>query len=142
MSEMTFEESVNAQVALLENGRPLDAFDKFFAFDGVMYANDQIFADSAAEAREKQERYILAATSIDGCIVDLRTNAQAQICVFRNRSSFTTSNGAIHKIDGLCWQLWSNGKVVVERYFEGAEMEQQLAAGILDKPENLTPIVT
>lgn len=126
------------QIALLEAGQPLEAFDKFFAADGIMYANDAVFARSAEEGHRKQAPYVGAAMSINGQIVDLRLAEAAQICVFRNRTSFVTADGQTHQIDGLCWQRWNNGRIVEERYYDGALMDQLLADGILANPQKLS----
>lgn len=134
MAGNRFQASVDGQIALLNDGHPLEAFDRYFAADGVMYANGEIFARNAAEGRRKQEPYIASATSITGNIVDLVVSEEKQICAFRNRSSFVTSGGKTHQIDGLCWQRWLDGKIVEERYFDGDEMQKVLNIGILKSP--------
>ncbi|WP_310621468.1 hypothetical protein [Flexibacterium corallicola] len=136
-SEYAFTGLVEGQIQLLNLGKPLEAFDRYFDVSGVMFANGELFADGAAMAREKQEPYIAAATSIRGQIIDLKMNSELQICVFRNRTSFTIADGTVHQIDGLCWQQWREGKIVEERYFDGTKMQSQIDAGILDKPEIL-----
>ncbi len=130
-----FRMSVDGQIALLNDGQPLEAFDRYFAADGVMYANGKIFARNAAEGRKKQEPYIATATSITGHIVDLVVSEEKEICAFRNRSSFENSDGKKHQIDGICWQRWLDGKIMEERYFDGGEMQKMLNIGILTSPE-------
>jgi hypothetical protein len=130
-----FLKNVEAQIALLDQGKPLEAFDQFFAANGVMYANGEIFAKDAAEGRRKQEPYMNSATSILGSIVDLVVSSEREICAFRNRTSFVVAAGKKHQIDGICWQRWQNGKIVEERYFDGSEMQKMLDAGILSSPE-------
>jgi hypothetical protein len=130
-----FRLNVEAQIALLNDGNPLEAFDQYFATDGVMYANGEIFAGNAAEGRSKQEPYIAAAASITGKIVDLILSEDKAICAFRNRSSFVTTSGEKHQIDGLCWQRWHDGRIVEERYFDGDAMQKMLKLGILASPE-------
>lgn len=132
-----FLKNVEAQIALLDQGKPLEAFDQFFAANGVMYANGEIFAKDAAEGRRKQEPYMTSATSILGSIVDLVVSSEWEICAFRNRTSFVVSAGKKHQIDGICWQRWQNGKIVEERYFDGSEMQKMLDAGILSSPEKI-----
>lgn len=135
MPQLTFTQSVHAQVALLVDGNPLEAFDQFFAPDGVMYANGERFARSAAEGRRKQEPYILAAKSIVGLIDDLVLIKEHEICAFRNKSSFITNDNVAHTIDGLCWQKWQNGRIIEERYFDGVRMQAVISDGILQKPD-------
>lgn len=134
---MDFENHVNQQITLLNEGKPLEAFDQFFDTAGVMYSNGEVFASSAHEGRQKQERYINAAASIDGNITDIKILASKEICVFRNQSSFVTDDGAKHQINGLCWQHWQNGKIKEEQYFDGERMNNHIANGVLDQPELL-----
>lgn len=134
---MDFENHVNQQIVLLNEGKPLEAFDQFFDMSGVMYANGEVFASSAQEGRQKQEPYIRAAASIDGNITDVKILTSKEICVFRNQSSFVTDDGTKHQIDGLCWQHWRNGKITEEQYFDGERMNNHIANGVLDQPELL-----
>lgn len=140
MPQLTFTQSVHAQIALLVDGNPLEAFDRFFAPDGVMYANGERFAGSAAEGRKKQEPYILAAKSIVGVIDDLVVMKEREICAFRNKSSFITSDDVAHNIDGLCWQRWQNGQIIEERYFDGVHMQAVISDGILQTPDLIQTI--
>jgi len=135
----SFEALVLAQIDLLNDGKPLEAFDTFFSSNGVMFANDDLFATGAVEGRKKQEPYISAATSINGLISGLKINAASEVCVFRNKSNFSTGEGAPHQIDGLCWQKWTSGKISEERYYDGILMGKTIADGILSAPEEFTP---
>lgn len=135
MPNPSFRECVDLQVEMLLSGQPLEAFDRFFATDGIMYANDVIFARDAEEGRRKQENYILSAKSINGLIVDLHISDTRNICVFRNRTSFTTPDDSVHQIDGLCWQKWRGDQISEERYYDGDRMRELISEGILQKPE-------
>ncbi len=137
MAEQAFVKKVKAQIALLNEGKPLEAFDQFFSAKGVMFANGVMFAKNAAEGRQKQEPYINSATSIFGNVVDLVVSEENEICAFRNRTSFVASDGERHQIDGVCWQRWQSGKIVEERYFDGDEMHRMLNNGILTSPEKI-----
>ena len=128
---MGFRESLHDEIALLNKGRPLEAFDRHFADDGVMYDNDEMFGRDKAEARAKQEPFIAAAASIRGRIADARIDEQAEMSVFRNRSSFVTASGETVQIDGLVVQRWVRGQIVEERYYRGELMEEKLASGAL-----------
>ena len=137
MAGKLFRMNVNEQIALLNDGKPLEAFDRYFEAGGVMYANGKIFAHDAAEGRRKQEPFIASATSICGKIVDLVLSEGEEVCAFRNQSSFVAPGGKKHQIDGLCWQRWLEGKIIEERYFEGEEMQKMLNIGILRSPEKI-----
>ena len=119
------------QVELLNAGKPLAAFDAYFAEDGVMFANDQLFARGAAAARQKQEPFINAARSIAGEITDFQSLPAKEQCVFHNRTRFTDAQGNAHQIDGLCWQQWRGGKIIEERYYDGTLMQTRISEGIL-----------
>lgn len=133
-STPSFRTCVTQQIELLEAGQPLEAFDTFFAADGIMYANDEVFARSAEEGHRKQAPYVGAAKSISGLIVDLAISETDGICVFRNKTSFTTADDVTHQIDGLCLQRWHNGQIVEERYYDGELMEKLISEGILTNP--------
>ena len=132
-----FERCVLKQIEFLNAGQPLEAFDAYFSHDGVMFANDVVFASSADEARKKQEPFISAADSISGLITDLKTHLHSETCVFRNKTSFTSHDGQTHQIDGLCWQQWAQGKIAEERYYDGDAMLAIILTGVLLKPEQL-----
>ncbi len=102
-----------------------------------MYANDGLFASGAVEGRAKQEPFIAAAKTITGHITDVITLEEEGVCVFRNCSKFTDSNGVDQQIDGLNWQKWKDGLVVEERYYDGDLMTQLVSEGVLDNPAML-----
>ena len=102
-----------------------------------MYANDVLFASGAVEGRAKQEPSITAAKSITGGISDVTVLVTENVCVFRNHTRFTGSNGMEHQIDGLSWQRWKDGFVVEERYYDGDLMMQLVSEGILGNPAML-----
>lgn len=135
MNAKSFAQAVHGQIELLRSGKPLDSIDQYFAEDGVMYANGELFAEGAAAARKKQEPFISSAREIVGKIVDVKLNETAEICVFRNRSSFKDADGKVHQIDGLCWQKWTDGKIAEEQYFQGDMMNEMISSGLLESPE-------
>lgn len=134
---MTWTDAAQAQIDLLNAGKPLAAIDAFFGQEIVMYANDELFATGKVESRAKQEPYISAAKSISGRIADVTILAERNICVFRNLSTFSNSDGATHAIDGLCWQLWADNFVIEERYYDGVLMQKMIDDGLLVHPEIL-----
>ena len=134
---MTFRAAVDDQVSLLDAGKPLEAFDRYFADDGVMFDNDAVFARGKVECRAKQEPFISAAASIQGNIAQCTIDEPRRICVLHNKSTFETADGKTVQIDGLHWQRWEAGKIVEERYYRGEMMQQRIAAGILERPGEL-----
>lgn len=131
MESNSFVAATNKQIELLRDGKPLEAFDVFFASTVQMFANDVLFADGAVEGRTKQEPFISAAQSIIGKVEDVVIDEARGLCAFRNLSQFVDGAGVVQQIDGLCWQRWDDGKVVEERYYDGAMMNVLLKDGLL-----------
>lgn len=127
----TLDELVDYQVSLLRSGKPLEAFDEFYGEAVQMYANDTLFASGFTDGRSKQEPYITSAREIHGRITDVAVFREANLCVFRNRSRFTTDEGNVQQIDGLCCQKWRGDKIVEERYYDGQCMTKWIDQGIL-----------
>ncbi len=132
---MNFQAAVRDQVALLEEGKPLEAFDCYFDDEGMMFDNDEPFGAGKAECRAKQEPFISRATHIIGNITRCSLDVERAICVFRNQSAFVDDTGGQHQIDGVHWQRWSAGKIVEERYYRGDLMAQKIAEGIFEQGE-------
>lgn len=116
---------------MLRSGKPLRAFDEFYAVSVQMYANDTLFASGFADGRSKQEPFITSALSVQGCIEDVTVFQEPRICVFRNRTQFTTSDGRTQQIDGLCCQKWQDDRIVEEHYYDGRCMTELIDQGIL-----------
>lgn len=135
-----FEACVIDQILLLNSGLPMQAFDKYFAGDGLMYANGTLFASGDATARAKQAPFIDAAIQINGKITDLFVDTDNKLCVFRNKTSFHTAADKVNQIDGLCWQRWHDDQVIKERYFDGTMMQSLISAGVLQNPSLLLNI--
>ncbi len=131
---MEFDAAVRDQIALLDAGKPLEAFDRYFAPHGVMFDNDDVFARGKAECRAKQEPFIAAASSISGNIGRCSIDAGLGVCVFRNQSTFVGRDGEPVPIDGLHWQRWSQAQIVEERYYRGEMMIRRIAEGIFEHP--------
>ena len=134
--DLSFLNRFHEQVALLNAGEPLQAFDAFYASAVVMYDNDVMFAADKAEGRAKQLPFFQSAKSIVGWIEDAATNqedarAASGVGVFRNRSRFVTKDGKQMQIDGLVWQKWANHEIVEERYYRDDLMAQKIKNGIL-----------
>jgi hypothetical protein len=133
---VTFVERFYLQIAALEGGEPLRAFDEFTADNLVMYDNDVVFAATKAEGRAKQLPFFEAALSISGRIekVAMREGADdptSGIAVFLNRSSFVTGHDKSVQIEGLVWQRWQDSAVIEERYYRDDLKAQKIEAGIL-----------
>jgi hypothetical protein len=119
---MNFKARIFKQVQILNDGKPLQAIDDFFSNEIVMYDNDTVFAQGKIQSRSKQEPFINGAKSISGNITDLLVDELNEVAIFRNQSKFTNADDQEFQIDGLCWQQWKDGHVIVERYYSGELM--------------------
>lgn len=54
---MNLENRVKCQIELIENGRPLEAFSKFFSYKAVMRINNVVFANSKKKGIELQSDF-------------------------------------------------------------------------------------
>ena len=133
-SNMSFSDDVNNQIALLNAGKPLEAFDLYFDDDGMMFDNDLLFAKGKAACRAKQEPFISQATHIVGNITQCSMNVEASTCTLRNQSTFVNASGDRCQIDGLHLQRWAEGKIVEERYYRDELLAQKIEEGILNAP--------
>ena len=118
---------IQEQVDLLIEGKPLEVVDRYYSDEIIMYDNDRLFASGKEQSRSKQEPFINSAISIVGDIQELIIDQDNNISIFRNRSMFKTLDGEEIQINGLCWQQWKDGFVVVERYYSGDLMEQKIS---------------
>jgi hypothetical protein len=135
--DLDFHAAVADQVALLQRGDPLGAFDRYFDDEGEMFDNDQLFGSGKTECRAKQAPFITRARSIDGNIPRCTVDAEHETCAFQNQSTFVDASGNPMQIDGVHWQRWSSGKIVEERYYRGELMAQKIADGIFERGEEL-----
>jgi hypothetical protein len=132
-----FEISVKNQIRLLNQGQVLEALDLYFDDTGVMFENDNLFAQGKAESRKKQEPYINSAKKISGKIEGLIIVPEQQICLFTNKSSFTDQKDQEIHINGLHWQQWQGSRIQEERYYHGLRMQELIAKGLTKTPEKL-----
>jgi hypothetical protein len=123
---MNFTKRANAQIDMLNKGKPLEAIDEFFSENLIMYDNDNVFANGKAESRSKQEPYISSAKSINGKITDVLINESKKTLTFRNHSVFVNNKDQEIVIDGLCCQSWEGDYVIEERYYSGQLMLEKI----------------
>ncbi len=129
---MDLQTAVTDLISLVNGGQPLEAFDRYFADEGVMLENDKPFGKGKAECRAKQEPILARAGKITNKVTRCSLDVENAICVFRNQTTFVNSMGEKIEIDGVYWQQWSDGKIVEEHYYSGEAMAEKIAEGILD----------
>ncbi|KLN61982.1 hypothetical protein WH96_00040 [Kiloniella spongiae] len=60
--------------------------DPYFGNAGIMFENDNLFAQGKTESHKKQKPYINSAKTIVGKIEDLVIVPNHQVCLFFNKS--------------------------------------------------------
>lgn len=131
---MAFAEAVTEQISLLEAGNILEALDRFFAKDAVMYSNSVLFAEGFLRCRQMQEPFLAAAANIRAEIANKYLDEEKQLCVFRNLTKFDGPDGVTRQIDGLHIQQWQDERMVCEWYYNGDPMQALLAKDVLKNP--------
>ena len=129
---MAFGEAVAEQVALLEAGKILEALDRFFAKDGVMYSNSVLFGEGFLRCRQMQEPFLAAATNIRAEITDVKLDEEKQLCVFQNLTKFDGPDGVTRQIDGMHIQQWRDERIACEWYYNGEPKQTLLANGVME----------
>jgi len=119
---------------LLEEGKVLEALDRFFAKDGVMYSNSVLFGEGFLRCRQMQEPFMAAAKNIRAEITEVKLDENKQLCAFRNLTKFDGPDGIIRHIDGLHIQQWQDERIQCEWYYNGEPMQALLAKGVLENP--------
>ena len=131
---MPFGVCVQEQVKLLEEGKVLEALDRFLDKDAVMYSNSVLFAQGFLRCRQMQEPFLAAAANIHAEIAEVYIDPANQLCVFRNLTKFDGPDGVERRISGIHIQKWQNGRIQCEWYYNGEPMQELLTKGVLQNP--------
>jgi len=131
---MPFGVCVQEQVKLLEEGKVLEALDRFLDKDGVMYSNSVLFAQGFLRCRQMQEPFLAAASNARAEIADVYIDPANQLCVFRNLTKFDGPDGVGRQINGIHIQKWQNERIRCEWYYNGEAMQALLALGVMQNP--------
>lgn len=113
---MSTSENVNELIALVEQGKFLEAIEKFYAPDATMQENMGLIR-AGLPALLENERQVLARVPdihlerVDSLVVD--GDRAAINWVF----GFTDANGGKIRLDEIAYQVWQDGKIVRERFY-------------------------
>jgi ketosteroid isomerase-like protein len=121
---MSTSESVQALIALVEQGKFLEALEKFYAPDASMQEN---LAPSRVglPALLENERGVLAR------VPDIHLERVDSLVVEGDRAAinwvfaFTDPSGRKFRLDEIAYQVWHNGKIVKERFYYDPAQRQQ-----------------
>jgi hypothetical protein len=113
---MSISESVNALVALVEQGKFLEAIEQFYAPDATMQENLDPMRVGLPALLEN-ERQVLAS------VASIALERVGSIAVDEDRAAInwifliTDAKGRKTRLDEIAYQIWRNGKIVKERFY-------------------------
>ncbi|MFO7256916.1 MAG: ester cyclase [Bacteroidota bacterium] len=104
--------------ALIIQGRPMEAFEKFYHDDVVMQENDNEPTVGKAANRKREEEFFSAVTEfrreevLDVAIGD-------NVTMVRWAMDFTHKDWGDRKYTQVSVQHWADGKIIREQFFYG-----------------------
>jgi hypothetical protein len=113
---MPTREAIEGLVALVEQGRFIDALEKF-------YTDEATTTENTGEARRGRETLIANERNVMAAFPTIRSHCVRPIFVDGDRAvirwqfEFVPASGPARKMDELAYQLWSGDKIVEERFF-------------------------
>lgn len=123
MSEAASAEQLQLRISdlltMMNDGRLLDVLVNFYAPDARIYENDNVFADSRAEAYARQQPFVDACDRIDGNVKLLHKDLGRGIAVCENRTRYDHPDYGEGQVDGLHVLYWHDGLITREEYFTG-----------------------
>ena len=113
---MSTSEGIKALIALVEQGKFLEALERFYAPDATMQENLNP-ARAGLPALLENERQVLAR------VPDIHLERVDSLVVQGDRAAinwvfaFTDANGRKFRLDEIAYQVWHDGKIVKERFY-------------------------
>jgi hypothetical protein len=113
---MPTKQAIEGLVALVEQGRFIEALETFYADDAITYEN-------MGEPRRGRETLIANERGVMAAFPTIRSHCGRPIfldgdrAVIRWQFEFVPASGPTRKMDELAYQLWSGDKIVEERFF-------------------------
>jgi ketosteroid isomerase-like protein len=116
------EESVSDFVSLCVSGRSVDAIERYYAEDVVVFENNEL-ARAGREKAAKEEREAIASQPVPPTLKALghAVNDQAGLAYITWLIRFVSKDEKPMRIEEVAMQRWAGGKIIEERFFyEGA----------------------
>jgi ketosteroid isomerase-like protein len=113
---MSTSEGIKALIALVEQGKFLEALERFYAPNATMQENLSP-ARAGLPALLENERQVLAR------VPDIRLERVDSLVVDGDRAAinwvfaFTGADGRKYRLDEIAYQVWQDGKIVNERFY-------------------------
>ncbi len=114
---MELKVQVKKQIELIEKGKPIEAFMKFFEKDVVMRNNNEIFAKNKREGAKRQAEFVDTITEFRAKVFysSLHNNVSTiaiEYC-YRNSECELVMFKGVHK------QRWKNCFIIEEDFYSG-----------------------
>ena len=121
---MSIFELVEDQCKLIEEGRVLDVFERYFHDDIMLISNGEVFASSKTEGMRKQKEFF---SSVSEMHPELRKSLiKGDKVVLDFDYQFVMKSGEKVKFRGLHVQQWKGEKMLREEFFSGKNLEEEL----------------
>jgi hypothetical protein len=109
-------ESVRDLIRLVEDGKFLEAIEKYYAVDAVMQENDGPPRAGLAELLANERRALkyfreLHVARADSFLVD------GDRAAIEWTFEYTTAEGRRHRLNEIAWQQWRGGRIVFEKFY-------------------------
>lgn len=114
MSTTSTKQNVLGLIALVENGRMLDAMTAYYAADVAMQENVSPPTVGFAENYAREAAFYGSLQALKFNVVSYLVEGDHAVInwVF----DYTTADGQQYRMDEISWQTWRDGKIVHERY--------------------------
>ncbi len=112
---MNLEGLVKHQIKLIENGKLLEAFMKFFSDKVIMRNNNTVFASNKKEGMEIQSKFLEGITKFKATVYYSRI--KGDISIIGINYDFTNSEDEQITFKGIHKQKWKNGLIITEDFY-------------------------
>jgi len=115
-------DKIRHQIELIENGKTLEAFERFFSDNVVMRNNDEVFASSKSEGMKIQAAFFATISEFTAEIYHSLVERDVSMIgvnySYKDASKEQVSYAGIHK------QKWQDGLIVTEDFYTGEHLSQ------------------
>jgi len=114
---MDLKTQVKRQIELIEDGKPLEAFKKFFSDKVIMNNNDVVFAKSKKEGIELQSEFFKNISEFKTKVY--YSNLVNEISTIAINYSFINIDKKSVNFKGIHRQKWEDGFIITEDFYTG-----------------------
>lgn len=108
---------VKKQIELIENGKPLEAFKKFFSDKVIMNNNKAVFANNKKEGFELQIAFMNNVSDFKAIVY--YSNINKEISTLGIDYSFKNAVNEFVNFKGIHKQKWKDGLIIEEDFYTG-----------------------